>query len=83
MYSHVYFYGAVQLISEKTEVIMNVTVTEEIFASDGILGLVKFNLKSVATDGASVMLRIHTGLKPRYTVVSCKICLHFYRNLKG
>uniref|UniRef100_A0A914PMF0 Uncharacterized protein n=1 Tax=Panagrolaimus davidi TaxID=227884 RepID=A0A914PMF0_9BILA len=63
MYPHVYFYGAVQLISEKAKVIMN--VTEEMFASDGILDLVKSNLKGVAMDGASVMLGIHTGLKAR------------------
>jgi hypothetical protein len=48
MYPHVYFYGTVQLISEKAEVIMN--VIEEISASDGILDLVKSNLKSVAID---------------------------------
>jgi hypothetical protein len=43
MYPQVYFYGAVQLISEKAEVIMN--VTEGMFASDEILDLVKSNLK--------------------------------------
>uniref|UniRef100_A0A914PE97 DUF4371 domain-containing protein n=1 Tax=Panagrolaimus davidi TaxID=227884 RepID=A0A914PE97_9BILA len=60
-YPHVYFYRAVQLQSEKAEAIMQ--KLKEIFNNDGTLDLVQTNLKGVATDGASVMVGVHNGLK--------------------